>query len=111
MERIQRKGQNNTGSIEKSSDVVDTDRTRLSGRGKTGENRENERKLKKGDRFALHGKEESTRNHWAVEPAVGRVAYGVPNRVDRLKCLGNAVVPQVAQVIGEMIKEFELERR
>ncbi|MDR3012625.1 MAG: DNA cytosine methyltransferase [Chitinispirillales bacterium] len=31
---------------------------------------------------------------WAVEPDVGRVAYGVPNRMDRLKCLGNAVVPQ-----------------
>lgn len=31
---------------------------------------------------------------WATEPDVGRVAHGVPNRVDRLKCLGNAVVPQ-----------------
>ena len=31
---------------------------------------------------------------WAVEPDVGRVANGVPARVDRLKCLGNAVVPQ-----------------
>lgn len=31
---------------------------------------------------------------WAVEPDVGRVANGVPHRVDRLKCLGNAVVPQ-----------------
>lgn len=31
---------------------------------------------------------------WAVEPDVGRVANGVPSRVDRLKCLGNAVVPQ-----------------
>lgn len=31
---------------------------------------------------------------WAVEPDVGRVAHGVPDRVDRLKCLGNAVVPQ-----------------
>ena len=31
---------------------------------------------------------------WPTEPNVGRVAYGVPHRVDRLKCLGNAVVPQ-----------------
>ncbi len=31
---------------------------------------------------------------WAIEPDVGRVADGVPHRVDRLKCLGNAVVPQ-----------------
>ena len=31
---------------------------------------------------------------WPDEPDVGRVAYGIPNRVDRIKCLGNAVVPQ-----------------
>lgn len=36
---------------------------------------------------------------WAAEPDVGRVAYGVPSRVDRLKCLGNAIVPQCAEVI------------
>jgi len=34
-----------------------------------------------------------------------RVAHGVPNRVDRLKSLGNAVVPQVAEHIGRMIME------
>jgi DNA (cytosine-5)-methyltransferase 1 len=34
---------------------------------------------------------------WAVEPNVGRVADGVQNRVDRLKCLGNAVVPLQAK--------------
>ena len=31
---------------------------------------------------------------WPDEPGVGRVADGVPNRVDRIRCLGNAVVPQ-----------------
>lgn len=31
---------------------------------------------------------------WPAEPDVGRVAHGVPHRVDRLRCLGNAVVPQ-----------------
>jgi DNA (cytosine-5)-methyltransferase 1 len=34
---------------------------------------------------------------WSVEPDVGRVAHGVPNRVDKLKCLGNAVVPECAK--------------
>jgi len=46
----------------------------------------------------------------AAESFVGRVAHGVPNRVDRLKCLGNAVVPQVAQHIGERIWEFHKRR-
>lgn len=40
---------------------------------------------------------------WATEPNVGRVAYGVPARVDRLHGLGNAVVPQVVEAIGAAI--------
>ena len=31
---------------------------------------------------------------WPAEPGVDRVANGVPHRVDRIKCIGNAVVPQ-----------------
>lgn len=42
---------------------------------------------------------------WDVEPDVGRVASGVPARVDRLRCLGNAVVPHVAEYVGRMIVE------
>ena len=44
---------------------------------------------------------------WAVEPDVGRVAHGIPNRVDRLKQLGNAVVPQVVEQIGRAIMQIE----
>ena len=44
---------------------------------------------------------------WKSEPNVGRVAHGVPSRVDRLRCLGNAVVPQVVEVIGRAILEAE----
>ena len=40
---------------------------------------------------------------WPAEPGVGRVATGVPDRVDRLRGLGNAVVPQVAEHIGHLI--------
>jgi DNA (cytosine-5)-methyltransferase 1 len=40
---------------------------------------------------------------WATEPDVGRVAHGVPSRVDRLKGLGNAVVPQIPELIGRAI--------
>jgi DNA (cytosine-5)-methyltransferase 1 len=44
---------------------------------------------------------------WLSEPNVGRVAYGIPRRVDRLKALGNAVVPQIPEMIGYAILEAE----
>ena len=40
---------------------------------------------------------------WLVEPNVGRVASRVPNRVDRLRGLGNAIVPQVAEWVGRRL--------
>lgn len=47
------------------------------------------------------------REWWITEPNVGRVAHGVSSRVDRLKCLGNAVVPQQAYPIFKAIAELE----
>lgn len=47
---------------------------------------------------------------WPAEPDVGRVAYGIPSRVDRLKCLGNAVVPQWAYPFFAGIAEIERRR-
>ena len=44
---------------------------------------------------------------WAAEPDVGRVAHGIPARVDRLKSLGNAIVPQIAFLIGKKIVEID----
>ena len=45
-------------------------------------------------------------NRWCAEPRVGRVVNGLPHRVDRLKSLGNAIVPQVAVPIMEAIKSL-----
>ena len=41
--------------------------------------------------------------NWLAEPELGRVAHGVPARVDRLRGLGNAVVPQIPELIGRAI--------
>ena len=44
---------------------------------------------------------------WSNPSKVGRVVDGISARVDRLRCLGNAVVPQVAEVIGRLVMEIE----
>ena len=48
---------------------------------------------------------------WQAEPCVGRISHGVPNRVDRIKGLGNAVVPQLIQAIGELVIKADREMR
>ena len=44
---------------------------------------------------------------WPIEPDVGRVVHGVPHRVDRIRCLGNAVVPQQFYPIFRAIAHIE----
>ena len=48
---------------------------------------------------------------WDIEPNVGRVAHGIPGRVYRLKGLGNSIVPQIAQEIGNAIIAAEREEK
>lgn len=66
---------------------------------------ESERINKGGEPVGVHAK--SGWKQWKVEPGVGRVANGIPHRVDRIKALGNAIVPQVAYEIFKAIVEIQ----
>ena len=55
-------------------------------------------------RGGIRAGREASSEWWSAEPNVGRVANGVPRRVDRLKGLGNAVVPQVAEYIALCVR-------
>lgn len=46
-------------------------------------------------------------HYWDEEPGIPRIATGIEHRVDRLKCLGNAVVPQQFYPIFKAIAEVE----
>jgi DNA (cytosine-5)-methyltransferase 1 len=81
--------------------VADTERRRLQGR-----NVECARKAAIiPAAFGRHCRGSEFGSPWWSEPDVGRVAHGVPNGMDRLKGLGNAVVPQIPELIGRAILE------
>lgn len=86
-------GRNN--SSEGTTTIADTDGARLAQR--QGKNT--------GRARSIFGAIPERSKWWEFEPDVVRVVHGISNRVDRIKSLGNAVVPQVAQWIGERILE------
>ena len=59
-----------------------------------------------GQKLSLCGSERPEPAYWEAEPGMGRVVDGIPDRVDRIKGLGNAVVPMVVEVIGNAIMEI-----
>ena len=67
--------------------------------------------LSEGNERAKRSEQERANNsqlsRWATEPDICRVAHGIPRRVDRLKGLGNAVVPQIVTMIGYAILQAE----
>ena len=49
--------------------------------------------------------------NWPDEPGIPRILDGVPNRVDRIKSLGNAVVPQQFYIFFKLIADIEVTER
>ena len=76
------------------ADVADADQPRLEARLRSAISQTQDGTTQRPD---------SVHRWWLSEPDVGRVAHGVPARVDRLRALGNAVVPQIPEIIGRAI--------
>ena len=94
MGRSQPKG--GTGFTNKSKDAFNSIGKRGRSRNTKGQNAKNVGELRGSPQYG----------YWDAEPNVGRVANGVPDRVAKLKGLGNAIVPQVAYPFFKMIKEL-----
>jgi len=82
--------------------VADTSGVGRQGQGESLHSSDSEARREREATVPLNGGVKGIR---ATEPAVGRVANGIPNRVDRLRALGNAVVPQVAEIVGRQLME------
>ena len=91
-----------SSEFESDEDVADTECIRQSGQGK---HERPKHSAPDSDRQAdrLINGSEGNADWWHVESLVGRVANGIPNRVDKLKGLGNAQVPLQASVAWKLL--------
>lgn len=85
---------------------ADAMRQRLQGGGEQGENESHAAHI-----FSRLGLADMAsvfdRSYWRHQPLLGRGFHGIPRRVDRIKSLGNAVVPQIPELIGRAIMQAE----
>ena len=90
-------------TISSSKDVADSESERVQRLWSSGEQKPH---TYGGQKLSLCGSERPEPAYWEAEPGMGRVVDGIPDRVDRIKGLGNAVVPMVVEVIGNAIMEI-----
>lgn len=95
-----------TGQSRRQSDtfLADTKSKRVEGSWSSGQ-QESQAHVR--EAILVRGRTRVRAENWETEPAVGRVVDGFPDRAHRLKCLGNAVVPQIPEIIGKAIMEAE----
>ena len=84
-------------------DVADAHEARCARRGEARADGSDVRALRSRLRLAIGAAHPPSREHWQHLPVVGRGVHGIPNRLDRVGALGNAVVPQIPEIIGRAI--------
>ena len=89
-----------------SEDMADTERIGQQGQGKPVRSSDT-KKNQNGKTSWTYDGSQGSEGWWDIEPDVGRVAHGIPKRVDRLKCLGNSLIPMIPFLIGRSIMEAE----
>jgi DNA (cytosine-5)-methyltransferase 1 len=103
-----RQEQSQFKSSRQSEDVANSERIRQQGPGKPIGSSNTETNSNGKTSWFNHGSEREE-GWWDLEPNVGRVAHGIPNRVDRLKSLGNSLIPHIPYYIGQSIIQTERE--
>lgn len=85
------------------ADAADPDAARYAGRSNASANGENVGGFGARLRSLVLAAPPLSREHWNHKPVLGRGVHGVPHRLDRIAALGNAVVPQIPELIGYAI--------
>ena len=91
-------------------DDAHIDSTRCEGRMQAGKNKKNERDIFPRLRSAKYFKNAISRDYWNYQPVLGRGVHGVSNRLDRIKGLGNSVVPQIVEILGRAISDVSINK-
>jgi DNA (cytosine-5)-methyltransferase 1 len=89
------------------ANVAHTDQARYAGRLHAGTDGAYVGKFAPWLRSAIDTAPPFSHEHWDYQPILGRGLHGVPNRVDRIGSLGNAVVPLIPEIIGRAILAAE----
>jgi DNA (cytosine-5)-methyltransferase 1 len=103
--RLESRGCNSRQSVSESNSILaDTSCQRIQG---SWSSEQQEPPAHVREAILVRGCTRQRAENWEAEPAVGRVVDGFPGRSHRLKCLGNAVVPKIPEIIGRAILEAE----
>lgn len=87
--------------------AADTDQTRRARRVQAGTHVTHVARFQPWLRSTIDNAPSVSREHWDHQPLLGRGVHGVPHRLDRIGALGNAVYPQIPEMIGRAILEYE----